>query len=98
MLGEARTAVAARPAMVVAVASTGRVGGRVASSGAAREGRVQANQGRGFWAEARRVAGQVAPAAYGVASGRGAARTEVEEAGSGSSVIFSKFKIQLCKL
>ena len=27
MLGEARTAVAARPAMVVAVASTGRVGG-----------------------------------------------------------------------
>ena len=56
VLGEARTAVAARPAMVVAVASTGRVGGAWRALVApGKSGFVKQGARGWFWAEARRV-------------------------------------------
>ena len=68
--------------------------GRVASSGAAREGRVQANQGRGAGFGRRRDAWAARwPRRRTDAARRpSAGRREVEEPASGSSVIFSKFK------
>ena len=66
----------------------------MASSGAAREGRVQANQGRGAGFGWRRdVWAAKWPRRRTDAARRpSAGRREVEEAASGSSVIFSKFK------
>ena len=56
VLGEARTAVTARPAMVVAVASTGRVGGAWRALVApGKSGFVKQGARGWFWAEARRV-------------------------------------------
>ena len=68
--------------------------GRVSSSGAAREGRFQANQGRGAGFGRRHDAWAARwPCRRTDAARRpSAGRREVEEPASGSSVIFSKFK------
>ena len=69
--GEARTAVAARPAMAVTVAGDG-AGRARGELGGRQQGAVPRKPGarERFWAEARRVGGQVASApAYGAAVG-----------------------------
>ena len=70
MLGEARTAVAARPAMAVAWRAQEQAG-RVACGNGAREERFQGNKGRrsGFGRRCDAWGGQVAAPAYGAAVG-----------------------------
>ena len=92
--GEARTAVAARPAMVVTVAGHGA--GRACGELGSCQGRPGSSKpgARGwFWAEARRV-GRPGGVCAGVRRrrGRGAGRTEVGEDGRGSFVNKSKFQ------
>ena len=93
VLGEARTAVAARPAMAVAWRAQEQAG-RVACGNGAREERFQGNKGRrsGFGRRCDAWGGQVAAPAYGSGRRHGSGKREVEETVSGNFVIRPKFQ------